>query len=158
MNSQQFESNYNKLRTIIQACLKSNKILIASVIRRHERVRPDGGRPQRQRQRQKQKQKRISKARQTKHRVLHVRIEESLGTRLLVTNPPTYNSTRGGRYKSGCRRSKGVCVNDWEQSQRCELGPKWLRKLRRRIGDDRQRSIRQRLPQVVWADARTLQD
>ena len=28
----------------------------------------------------------------------------------------------------------------------------------RRIGDDRQRSTRQRLPQVVGADARTLQD
>ena len=31
----------------------------------------------------------------------------------------------------------------------CKLEPKWLRKSRRRIGNDRQRSIRQRLPQVV---------
>ena len=37
-----------------------------------------------------------------------------------------------------------------KNSQRCKVEPKWLRKSRRRVGDDQQRNTLQRLFHVIW--------
>ena len=43
VNSQQFESNYNKLRATIQAYLNTNKALDSTWLqKRHEGIKPDG--------------------------------------------------------------------------------------------------------------------
>ena len=105
VNSQQFESNCYKLRPIIQSYMNSNKSWIANDFRSDTKASDlmevyyiDKGQR--------------SKVRQTRQRVLRVRKERALRTRLLVTRSPAQNRERGGRCNGGCRRSRRVCVHD----------------------------------------------
>ena len=88
VNSQQFESNYNKLRALIQAYRNSNKSWIANDFRTDTKESDPMG-----------------KTRQTREIVQRVRKERALRTRMLVNNPPRQHNKRSGRCKSGCRRS-----------------------------------------------------
>ena len=145
MNSQQFESTSNKLRTIIQSYLISNKNWTANdfindtnesdpmevdhTSRGKGKINGNGtGKRQKQR----------SEARHARQRVLRVRKERALRARLLVPSKLRQNSERGRRCKSRLRCRKIVCACDRERRQRRQLEPKWLRSSRRRLGDDRQ--------------------
>ena len=57
LNSQQFESNYNKLRAIIQACLNTNKTWIVNDFRETDRGLYRQEQMQRQKQEQEQRQR-----------------------------------------------------------------------------------------------------
>ena len=120
VNSQQFESNFTKLRSVVQAYLDSNKSWTANDFRSDKRARPDGRRLccLRTNTSTKQRSKEAKKLSPTdKPKTAPVREETSLCARLLVTKPPRHNSERGGKRKNGCRRSKTVRVHYWKQGQ-----------------------------------------
>ena len=67
-----------------------------------------------------------------------------------LTQPPRQNSTRGGRCNGGSRRSKIVYVTIENTVKDVTLSQIGWDSHEGGLVDDRQWSIRQRLPQVVW--------
>ena len=123
VNSQQFESNYNKLRAIIQAYLNSNKSWTANDLRNDTKDQTQWNLTTEAKATARAKAKATAEANakakaktkakpDTQDKECHVCGKEEHFARDVVPSKPIQNSERGGRCKSRLRCSNRVCVCD----------------------------------------------